>query len=293
VPGSTRVFGGFRRRSALVALAAVIISGSALTGTGAAADGGTADDSTRSVRVAPTVTVLGPETALVGERLQYNLFFKPSAEDPPPLISVDSNVVACRRAPFTPEVITGFAGLDCGRRATESDVPSFTATFEVTFQDGSTATASVTTEVSRRQQPDGLVRRGTRPFIGNDVYSRKATQVATGTLRHGTAVKFTFRVQNDGPLRDKFLIDAEPYSAVGNERWSFNGRDVTDEVATTYLYTKWLDPGESADITLTLTRWRWAELGASDVLRVRFVSQVASTRTDTVAIRVTVGDERR
>jgi hypothetical protein len=138
-----------------------------------------------------------------------------------------------------------------------------------------------------------MVRRGERRFIGNDVYSRKATQVATGTLRRGTAVTFTFRVQNDGPLRDRFLIDAEPYSGVGNERWRFRGKDVTEEIATTFVYTRWLDPGEHDEITLTLTRWRWADLGDTDVQRVLFQSDVDPTRKDKVAIRVTITDERR
>jgi hypothetical protein len=277
----------------LVTLALAMTAIGSGPGGAAAADGDASRETTTSVRTAPEIRISAPDTALVGERMAYSVYFNPSPEDPTPQISVDSNVADCRREPFTPPVITVFAGIECGRRAVDTDVPGFTAWFTVTFQDGSTSSASVTTTVSRRQQPDGMVRRGERRFIGNDVYSRQATQVATGTLRRGTAVTFTFRVQNDGPLRDRFLIDAEPYSGVGNVLWRVGGKDVTEAIATTFVYTRWLEPGEHDEITLTLTRWRWADLGDTDVQRVLFESDLDPTRKDKVAIRVTITDERR
>jgi hypothetical protein len=277
----------------LVALALVIPAIGSGPGGAAAADVDASRGTTTSVRTAPELRISAPDTARVGERMEYSVYFNPSPEDPNPRISVDSNVADCRREPFTPPVISVFAGIDCVRRAVDTDVPGFTAWFTVTFEDGSTSSASFTTTVSRRQQPDGMVRRGERRFIGQDVYSRKATQVATGTLRRGQAITFTFRVQNDGPLRDRFHINAEPYSSVGNERWRFGGKDVTEEIATTFVYTRWLEPGEHDEITLTLTRWRWADLGDTDVQRVLFESDLDPTRKDKVAIRVTITDKRR
>lgn len=261
----------------------IIAGGSALPGTGASA----------VVSTGPELTVQGSETARVGERMEYLVYFNPTAEDPTPRISVASNVAGCRREPFTPEVVTGFVTIDCGRRAAETDAPSYTAWFRVTFEDGSTSTKRFTTTVSRRQQPDVMVRRGSGAFVGDDVFTRPTTQMVTGTLRRGKAVTFTFRVQNDGPLRDKFQIDADPYSSVGNETWRFGGEDITDEIASTFVYTRWLEPGEHADLKLTLTRWRWADLGDVGMQRVGFESWLDASRTDTVAIRVTVGDERR
>lgn len=286
---TTRSWGG----PMLVALALAMTAIGSGSGGAAAADGDASRETTTSVRTAPELRISAPDTARVGERMEYSVYFNPSPEDPNPRISVDSNVADCRREPFTPPVVSVFAGIDCVRRAVDTDVPGFTAWFTVTFEDGSTSSASFTTTVSRRQQPDGMVRRGERRFIGNDVYSRKATQVATGTLRRGQAITFTFRVQNDGPLRDRFLINAEPYSGVGNERWRFRGKDVTEEIATTFMYTRWLEPGEHDEITLTLTRERWVDLGDTDVQRVLFESDLDPTRKDKVAIRVTITDERR
>lgn len=264
-------------------------------GTGAGPGGADAAGVTRATsRSTPELRISAPATALVGQKMTYSVYFNPSPDDPTPRISVESNVAACRRAPFTPPVITGFVSVDCARRAEEADVPGFTARFRITFEDGSTAGISHTTAVSPRQQPDGMVRRGERRFIGDDVYSRRATQVATGTIRRGQRLTFTFRVQNDGPLRDRFLIEPELYSGVGtDERWRLDGKDITEALETTFVSTRWLAPGEHADVTLTFTRWRWADLGDVDVQRVQFASSVDPTRKDKVAIRVTVTDERR
>lgn len=290
---TTRSWGRPAKVTMLVTLALAMTAIGSGPGGAAAADGDASRETRTSVRTAPELRISAPDTALVGSRMEYSVYFNPTPEDPTPLISVDSNVPDCRREPFRPPVVGVFAGIDCVRRAVDTDVPGFTAWFRVTFQDGSTSSASFTTTVSRRQQPDGMVRRGAQRFIGNDVYSRQATQLATGTLRRGTAVIFTFRVQNDGPLRDRFLIGADPYSGVGNVLWRVRGKDVTEAIATTFVYTRWLEPGEHDEITLTLTRWRWADLGDTDVQRVLFESDLDPTRKDKVAIRVTITDERR
>ena len=88
-------------------------------------------------------------------------------------------------------------------------------TFTVTATDaaGNTRVLDRTyTVVAAR--PDGRIRRGTGPVVGNDIYNTTgAGQTRTGSATRGQAVTYYVTAQNDAPVAERLRLQGQPSTA--------------------------------------------------------------------------------
>jgi hypothetical protein len=124
-------------------------------------------------------------------------------------------------------------------------------------------------EYLARRRPDGLIRRGSRPFVGNDVHGlHRPDQTVTASVGPGGRVTFTVRVQNDGDRTDTILLRG----AAGNGRYRVRylraGRTITTNVVHGSARVRHLAPGSSVPIQIEVTALAAAPAGSSRTIAV-------------------------
>ena len=94
-------------------------------------------------------------------------------------------------------------------------------------------------------QPDGLISKGSRKFVGNDIHNTDGTQQTRLATPHiGDLVLFRVAVQNDGIVPDSFRIQAagsEPYYSI---RYYRHSKEITSRVVAGTFTTPVLAPGD-------------------------------------------------
>jgi alpha-tubulin suppressor-like RCC1 family protein len=150
-------------------------------------------------------------------------------------------------------------------------------------------TTRVRTRIDARVvRADGLVRPGKRPFVGDNTYnSTGAAQTATATTTNRKPVRFTWRIQNDGNAKDRFVLrgtKGTPAFAVTYKRGKAN---ITAAVRAGTFRTPSLAPGQRTDITVTVTPTKKARTGDTVTATLTARSAASSTVTDTVRATTT------
>jgi hypothetical protein len=136
------------------------------------------------------------------------------------------------------------------------------------------------------RQPDGRIRLGTGPFVGNDIYNATGKdQKRTGSAARGSTITFRLSVQNDGTGTDSFKLKATGAAASGYRVKYLDGTiDITGAVEAGNYATPSLAPGASRLITIKVKVKQGAAAG-SRVTRVVTISSAADpTRRDAVKL---------
>ena len=134
------------------------------------------------------------------------------------------------------------------------------------------------------RRPDGLVRFGGGPFVGNNIYDvTGAAQSATGSAAPGATVSFTVAVENDGTVTDSFKVSATGSAVSGYKVKFFSGaRDVTAAIVAGTYHTPSLAPGATYLISARVAVKAGAAPG-SQVARLVVITSVSDhTRKDAV-----------
>lgn len=138
--------------------------------------------------------------------------------------------------------------------------------------------------------PDGLIRRGNGPDIGDDVYDASPTAQTVSTRSRKRQLRtFWFTAQNDDDLAEVLTITgAGATSARFVIRYYRDGVNITSQVTGPGYQTDSLAPGASVLIKLTIKPRATARIGQRKLVPVTLTSGADPTSLDVVAARVTV-----
>lgn len=125
--------------------------------------------------------------------------------------------------------------------------------------------------------PDGRIRLGTGPYVGNNVYNTTgASQSRAGSAARGHMVTFGISIQNDGNAAGRFKVKATGSAAGGYTVKYFQGTtDITPEVVAGTYRTPSLAPGATYLITAKVMVKQTAGVG-SQVVRLVTITSVGS-----------------
>jgi hypothetical protein len=138
-------------------------------------------------------------------------------------------------------------------------------------------------------RPDGLIRKGTASYVGNNVYNTTGTgQAVTARKKRGKKATFYVRVQNDGTVTDSFRVKGAGAKKGFAVSYLSGTRDVTSAVTHGTFTVKGLAPGQARVIRLVVKVKAGARLGVLRSWPVTATSTHATTRTDLVRAGVKV-----
>jgi alpha-tubulin suppressor-like RCC1 family protein len=172
----------------------------------------------------------------------------------------------------------------CTYATTAADVNKMTNRVLVTATQGiAEFSALVRTRVDDRAvRADGLIRAGTKPFLGNDTYNTTAArQTATATTA-AKAVRYTWRVQNDGNVPARLVLRGTKGTTAFAVTYKRGTANITKAVRAGTYRTTALGPNGRTDITVTVKPTRRARSGDALALTLTARSTTTSTTTDTV-----------
>lgn len=177
-------------------------------------------------------------------------------------------------------VTTGITGdrLDTSRAGTH--------TVSVTATDG----AGNTTTRSRSyvvvaDRPDAMLKaKGSKRFVGNDVYGPVARQTISQPIKRAKRTAVTVvRLQNDGPLADRIRVKGTKGNKKFRVVYRAQGKNVTKKVVAGTFRTPALKPGKQWVMRVKVTRTKKASRGNKRALKVRATANHNATH-DTVRV---------
>jgi hypothetical protein len=161
-----------------------------------------------------------------------------------------------------------------------------THTFTARATDGAGNVARVTRtySVTPRYQPDLVIRKGQRAWVGSDVYGSFLDQrVRQQIRRDGRIVRATVRLDNDGLRTDRFAVTGVGGGKKFRVSYFRGTENVTGRVVAGTWRTRWLRPDEAVRLRVVVRRLRSADPGDEIVTRVRAVSGARPRFGDAVA----------
>jgi alpha-tubulin suppressor-like RCC1 family protein len=173
----------------------------------------------------------------------------------------------------------------CTYATTAADVDTMTNRVLVTATQGiAEFSALVETRVDDRAvRADGLVRAGKKPFLGNGTYNTTgARQTATATTKQRKAVRYTWRVQNDGNVPGQLKLRGTKGTTTFTVTYKRGSKNVTKAVRRGTYTTAALAPGATTDITVTVKPTKKAKKADTLTLILTARSTTPATTTDTV-----------
>lgn len=147
-----------------------------------------------------------------------------------------------------------------------------------------TANAALTT-----RQPDGRIRKGSGPLIGNNIYNTTAVgQTKTATVAPGTTVSFHISIQNDTNVHDSYTVVPTRYVTLYfNVKWLHGTTDITSQIFTEAFTTPQVAGGDAYGITVKVKVKAGAPKGASVGSLVTITSVGDTFKADAVQFTVT------
>lgn len=144
-------------------------------------------------------------------------------------------------------------------------------------------------EYRSRWRPDGLIRLGGGPFVGNDVINRTGVgQSRSATVaREGTAT-FTVRVTNDGDRTDDLRVQASRPATGFAVRFRRDGADITGAVLEGTYRVRDVASGAGVPIVVAITAGPGTPSGAAQTIAVTLTSAQSAAAKDRVRATVTV-----
>jgi hypothetical protein len=194
------------------------------------------------------------------------------------------DVPSCARsvpslAPRTMTTIT------CTSVTSGDDVPQMSnQVFVRTTQGVSLESPRVRTRVEPRVvRADGLIRAGSGAFLGDNTYNTTGTgQTAPATTTKRKAVRYTWRIQNDGNTTDRYVLRGTKGTRTFTVTYRQGTTNITPTVFAGTFTTPNLAPGATTDITVTVTPTRRARTGNTLTTTLTARSTTTSSATDTV-----------
>ena len=133
-------------------------------------------------------------------------------------------------------------------------------------------------------RPDGRIRLGTGPVVGNDIYNTTgAGQTRTGSATRGHAVTFYVTAQNDAPVAERLRLQGQPstpnFTVVYRDP---AGANITTAVTNGTYTTPILATNGTHQIKIVVTVGNAAPSGASTTRTLTAISTTQPTIKDTV-----------
>jgi hypothetical protein len=187
----------------------------------------------------PTTTVLASATITSSE---YNTWVTTSFASPPWVVAGTQYAIVITPPGSTSLYITGgpafadrYGAGAALRYVSGAWEPSLQAPNDIAF----------ITYVTPLHQPDGWIRKGTQPYIGNDVFNSDGhDQTTVAKPRVGVTVLFDIAIHNDGNVSDRFTIQATGAAAPGYRiRYYRNSTEITAAVVSGTFMTPKIAPG--------------------------------------------------
>ena len=144
-------------------------------------------------------------------------------------------------------------------------------------------------------QPDGLIALGLKSFAGNNIYNttgkrqtKAATRKAFTSGKVVSSATYRWTVQNDGTVRDTFVLKATANQVAGiTVKYVIGTRNVTRAVKAG-TQTIALNAGKSTTIKVTVKVLPKATIGKVSQLLLKATSKADKTKSDTVRANTTV-----
>jgi hypothetical protein len=131
-------------------------------------------------------------------------------------------------------------------------------------------------------KPDGRIRQGSGPFVGNNVYNATAAnQTATGSAGVGSTVTFGISIQNDGMAAGTFGVHAAGSASGYSVKYFVGTADRTAAVVAGTYRTPSLAIGGTRLLTAKVTVLSGAVVG-SQVVRLVTITSTSSSAVDAV-----------
>ena len=129
---------------------------------------------------------------------------------------------------------------------------------------GTALNIAVPVAIGSSSRADGLVAIGTGALVGNNIFNSTAIEQTTAQVpitRGGSAI-FTWVIQNDGPLDDRFTLRGQGKSPGFVVKFTIDGVDVTASVVAGTLY-RVIPANGSVTVNLTMTALATSAIGAA------------------------------
>jgi hypothetical protein len=138
------------------------------------------------------------------------------------------------------------------------------------------------------QRPDGLIALSGKKLVGNDVYNTTgAGQSRSAKVKKGKTRVVTVRVQNDGNEPDRFAVKGTKSTKRFVIAYKIGSAGITKRVAKGTYVTPVVQPGASADITVTVKPRKSTTKGKKVTAKVTVTSRTDTTEKDVVRATVT------
>lgn len=138
-------------------------------------------------------------------------------------------------------------------------------------------------------RPDGLIKKGTRAYVGNGVYNTAGTgQTVTAKKRPTQKTTFFIVVQNDGSAKDGFTVAGAGQKMGFRVAYFAGNLDITAAVVAGRYRSRNLDPGERDVIKLVVKVKATAKKGVLRSWPLTATSVRDTTRNDTVRANIKV-----
>lgn len=135
-------------------------------------------------------------------------------------------------------------------------------------------------------RPDAMVRAGSGPLVGSNVYSATgAGQLVESRTAPGRSATFKVTIGNDGSVARRLTLKGSAPIGALRGTWRRGSADVTDAVRAGTLRTPLLQPGATWTVVLVVKAARSARVGA--VATAQLTARDGS-RVDQVRMRTTV-----
>ena len=154
---------------------------------------------------------------------------------------------------------------------------------------GSGGSGSGSSTGGAEYRPDAEIRRAKGNFVGEGSYQVSGQRVTSKLQGRKRSVVYEVRVTNRGTRTDRMAVGGTRRSPQFKVAYLDGGQNVTADVLAGTYQTGALKPGESATLTVKITRLRGARPGSKRTFEIRVVSTNAKSKADTVAAVVKTG----
>ena len=172
---------------------------------------------------------------------------------------------------------------------TASQVLTVTSTGTGGGTGGSGGSGSGSSTGGAEYRPDAEIRRAKGNFVGEGSYQVSGQRVTSKLQGRKRSVVYEVRVTNRGTRTDRMAVGGTRRSPQFKVAYLDGGQNVTADVLAGTYQTGALKPGESATLTVKITRLRGARPGSKRTFEIRVVSTNAKSKADTVAAVVKTG----
>jgi alpha-tubulin suppressor-like RCC1 family protein len=242
-------------------------------------------------RAGVTLTLTADRTSVIaGATITYTVTVRNTGSIPLTGLTVRApdTPTCARTTPALPPQTT--LTYTCAHTTTATDTPQMSnQVFVRTTQGATLESPRVRTRVDpRTARTDAQIRTGTTTFLGDNTYNTTGTdQTASTTTKKKKAVRYTWRVQNDGNVTDRFVLRGTTGTTKFTITYTQATTNITAAVTAGTFTTANLAPGAASDITVTVTPTKKAKKADTVTTTLTSRSLTSANSTDTVRTTTT------